>query len=473
MLSDTIKLEEVILRADSGFQRWKNIDIKVRIQAVRSLRKTVQKKAQTIAKAISAEGHRPLNEALTQEVLPVLEMAKYCEKNYRRWLLPKRSRYRRPGFFRKENILRREPVGIVAVFSPRNFPFSLGMMTLIYTVLAGNTVILKPSEKSQLLPALIEQLLNESGLTALGAGILILGGAEIGEKLIRHPSIQKIIFFGHRKSGEKIARACIRHSKPFVLESGGGSTAFVLKDANLDLAARGLAWSAFYANGQSCVSTERIIVDRKIEEEFLLLFKKKVKTILDERMQNSPKLEFADSDQIRYEELIKDAKSKSADIYSIGENNGDKPSTSPSCLTVVNTASPSNKIWNKEIFGPLVAIMSVDNVQMAALNMNRESSPLGVSIWSEDRKKAISLAKDIQAGMIWINDSSFGLPHLPWGGWGKSGWGTLFSEHSLHEVTRVKWVSRHPARWAKPRMWWNPYTPFKEKILLKTARHFF
>ncbi len=472
MSVQTLSLKDIVSRANTGFQRWNENDVKQRIRAIRSLRKIVQKKAHIFARAISNECGRPLSEALSQEILPVLEMAKYCEKNYSRWLLPKKMPYRRPGFFRKKNILIREPLGCVAVFSPNNFPFSLGMMTLIYVALAGNTVILKPSEKSEQLPDYIEHLINESGLAKAGAAIVIRGGAETGKELIRHSSVQKIIFFGHRKSGESIAQSCINHSKSFVLESGGGSTAFILENADLALAAKGLAWSTFYANGQSCVSTERIIIDQRIEKKFLWLFKEKVKAIWEERQENLSGEEFSDPELCRYKELIEIAKSEGAYIHSISEKTEGKQSLSYLFPTIISNTSVSSKLWRKEFFGPLVAITSVDDIRKAALNLNKNVSSLGVSIWSRDRKKALSLAKNIFSGMIWINDSSFGLPHLPWGGWGKSGWGTLFSEHSLHEVTRMKWVSRHPARWAKPRFWWNPYTPLKEKIFLKTTRYF-
>lgn len=468
---DTIELEKLVHKAESGFQKWKDMDMNIRIKAVRQLRKAVQQKSQILAEAISIERCRPLTESLTQEVLSVLEMAKFCEKNYSKWLSNHRIPYRRPGFFRNKNILTREPLGIVAIFSPGNFPFSLGMMAMIYTILAGNTVILKPSEKSQKLPMLIEQLLNESRLTELGAGILIPGGPETGEYLIQHPSVQKIIFFGHQKTGDKIAHACIKHCKPFILESGGGSTSFVLKDADLELAASGLAWSAFYANGQSCVSTERIFIDRAIEEEFLLLFKKETRAIWNDRRQNPSRIEFADSDQNRYKDFINTAESEGADIYYI-EGKDETQSFTHFCPTIISNISSKNNLLKEEIFGPLVTIVPIDDIPRTALYVNKAFSTLGVSIWSRNAKTAMSLAKKIHAGMIWINDSSFGLPNLPWGGWEKSGWGTLFSEHSLHEVTRMKWVSRHPALWAKPRIWWNPYTPIKKKIFLISARYF-
>jgi len=473
MYTQKFPLKDIVSRADSGLKRWRETDIKMRIKTIRSLRKTVQKKAHIIARAISDECSRPLSEAISQEIFPVLEMAKYCEKNYRHWLSPQKMPFRRPCFFRKRNFLVREPLGCVAVFSPSNFPFSLGMMTLIYTALAGNTVILKPSEKSPQLPALIELVINESGLAEAGAAIVIHGGAETGKELIKHPSVQKIIFFGHQKSGENIAQSCIKHSKSFVLESGGGSTAFVLEDADLALAAKGLAWSAFYANGQSCVSTERIIIDQKVEQKFLQLFKEKAKAIWKERQHNLAGEVFSKSDLYRYQELIKIAKSEGADIHSIGEKTGGKQSLSFLYPTIISNTSVSTGLWQEEFFGPLVAFTSVSDIQKAVLQLNKDVSSLGISIWSRDRKKALSLAKRIFSGMIWINDSSFGLPHLPWGGWGKSGWGTLFSEHSLHEVTRMKWVSRHPARWAKSRFWWNPHTPLKEKIFLMATRYFF
>lgn len=473
MFAQALSLKDIVPRADAGFQRWKGTDVKQRIRAIRSLRKTVQKKAHILAGAISNERGRPLSEALSQEILPVLEMAKYCEKNYSRWLLPKKAPYRRPGFFRKKNILVREPLGCVAVFSPNNFPFSLGMMTLIYVALAGNTVILKPSEKSEQLPDHIEHLINESGLAEAGAAIVVRGGAETGQELIQHPSIQKIIFFGHRKSGESIAQSCIKHSKSFILESGGGSTAIVLEDADLPLAAKGLAWSAFYANGQSCVSTERIIVDQRVKKQFLRLFKENVKAIWEERQLDPSGEKFSEPDLFRFQKLIKIAKSEGADIHSIGEKTEGKQSLSYFSPTIISSTSVSTRLWQEEFFGPLVTITMVSDIQKAVLKLNKDVSSLGVSIWSKDRKKATELANKIYSAMIWINDSSFGLPHLPWGGWGKSDWGTLFSEHSLHEVTRMKWVSSHPARWAKPRFWWNPYTPLKEKIFLKTTRYFF
>ena len=125
------KVKRATSQIDQGFKTWSNLGLKTRIERVRSLRKAISKKTQRIAEAISKENNRPVIEALSQEVLPVLEMAKHCENRFPKWLARRRLPYRRPGFWQKKNRLFYEPIGPVAIFSPQNFPFSLGMMTLI------------------------------------------------------------------------------------------------------------------------------------------------------------------------------------------------------------------------------------------------------------------------------------------------------------------------------------------------------
>jgi acyl-CoA reductase-like NAD-dependent aldehyde dehydrogenase len=462
----------IVSRIDLGFRTWSSLSLKDRIKNIQRLRKAISKNARRIAEAISEECGRPLMESLSQEVLPVLEMAKYCEKKFPSWLNRGRLPYRRPGFWRKKNHLHYEPIGPVAVISPQNFPFSLGMMTLIYALLPGNTVVLKPSEKSTVVPSIIRDLFDISGLLSSYAASLLPGDAEIGRWLIRHPKIKKIFFFGRETTGEYVAELCRKHSKPYVLESGGGCTAFVCADADVEQAAAGLAWSSFYASGRSCVSTERIFVDEKISEKFISLLKKKVTSFQTEIINSRKRDPIGPSEVFRLKELIKDAKTKGAGVFHAGMP-GPHDSNALFPFTIVTSTTRSMCVFKDEIFGPLVAVQAVGNLEDAAEEMNENSQPLGISIWSRNPKQALRMAKKLSSGMIWINDSSFGLPHLPWGNLDKAGWGSLFSEFSLQEVTRLKWISKHPKGFSKTRFWWNPYTPTKEKLLLKIAKHFF
>lgn len=464
--------ENIISQVNRSFKMWSCLSLQQRIKQVRILRKVISKNARRIAEVISEECGRPLMEVLSQEVLPVLEMARYCEKKFPQWLSRRRLPYRRPGFWRKKNHLLYEAIGPVAVFSPQNFPFSLGMMALIYALLPGNTVVLKPSEKSTYVPSLIEDLLRESGLLNAGIVSVLTGDAQTGNWLIKHPMVKKIFFIGQQLSGRNVADTCVKHFKPFVLEMGGGSTAYVCADADIGQTAAGLAWSSFYACGRSCVSTERILVDKKIAEKFIALFKEKVTNFQEEMINNATLSDNYFPESSRLKEFVEEAEAKGADVFQAGmpspqENNGSFN------FTVISDPYRSMGVSCDELFGPVVVVQNVSNHEEAIAEINKRLPSMGVSIWSKNCKQSYHLAKKISSGMIWINDSSIGLPNLPWGGVDKSGWGKLFSEFSVQEVTKQKWISVHPGRFSRSRIWWNPYTPRKVKLMMKIAEYFF
>ncbi len=395
-LSDNFKI-----RADRN--------VRERVKIARKLRKTIARRADHIAKVIVEETSRPYAEALAQEVLPALEMSSYCEKMFPKWLAPVNLRYPRPGFFNKKNIIEWDPIGLVAVITPANFPFSLGMMSLTWLLLAGNTVVIKPSEKSSLVAPLITELLAETGIRGEFADTLY-GGPEASQWLINEETVRKIFFFGSSTNGDQVAKQCHAVGKPYVLELGGGTTVIVLNDANVDDAVRGIAWSACYAHGEACIAANRIVVESGIADEFIEALKNYLKDL------------------------------PSSDI--------------PESTT-----------------DPLTMVITVDNAESSISDLDG-TDPLGISIWSKDLSRAQNLARSIPVTMSWINDISVGLPCLPWGGRGTAGSGTIFSEYSLHEACNVRWTSIQSASPSKPRTWWYPYTKAKEN-LLKLAVKFF
>jgi succinate-semialdehyde dehydrogenase/glutarate-semialdehyde dehydrogenase len=245
--------------------------------------------------------------------------------------------------------------------------------------------------------------------------------------------------------------------------------AFVCADADIAQAATGLAWSSFYTHGQSCVSTERIFVDEKIVDKFIPLFKAKIKKFQDEMQKMGA---CSSLDESRLIGMIEEAKEQGADVFQT-EADASGASDGFFGFTMISGPAESMQVFREEIFGPAVAVQAVPDFEEAIARIKTNHPPMGVSIWSGNHKKAQNLAEKIPAGMIWINDSSFGLPHLPWIGLGDSERGMLFSEYSIREVTRLKWVSEHPARFSRARFWWNPYTSWKEKLLTKIAENFF
>ena len=178
-------------KLEDGFHEWSSLAPAERVRCIRKLRRIISKHSDDLARALSNECHRPLTESLAQEILPVLEMARYCEKKFPRWLRTRRFRYMRPGFMIKQNHLIRQPLGVMLVITPANFPFTLGMMSMIYMLLAGNTVVIKPAENSTEVGPLIEKMLLESGLAPRFAQV-VPGGPATGEWLVERQEIRKV-----------------------------------------------------------------------------------------------------------------------------------------------------------------------------------------------------------------------------------------------------------------------------------------
>jgi len=349
------------------------------------------------------------------------------------------------------------------------------MMSLIYLLLAGNTVVLKTSEKSNKVAPLIAELLSAAGIP-LDVTSVVFGGPEAGKWMVQEPAVRKIFFFGQRKKGEEVASICNRIGKPYVLELGGGTTAIVSKDADINVAARGIVWSACYASGRSCVGTNRLIVEKENADKFM---EKMKKCITDVRDADSKKGYVGslgvhskeEVDELR--DLIKDALAQGARLVS-----GDEPIPVSQGVyraqpILLSNVTPSMRVWSEEAFGPLIAMRVVETAESALNDLQGKLSPLGVSIWSKNIKRARSIANSLPVVMVWINDTSFGLPCLPWGGCGHAGRGTLFSEFALHEAASIRWISIHPGRNNRPRMGWYPYTTLKRKIFRLVARKFY
>ncbi len=455
---------------EAGYRTWSRLPLNARIGHVRRFRKVMARNSEALASAVSRERCRPLSESLAQEVLPALEMARYCEKNFRRWLSPQRVSCRRPGFWRKKTILHYEPLGPVAVITPSNFPFSLGIMSLVYLLLAGNTVLLKTSEHSSLVTPWIQVLLARAGLSRLGAAAAVSGDGSAGEAVIRHPVVKKVFFFGSRSTGRRVAEQCVRHFKPFVLELGGGSSAFVCDDAALETTVSGLVWSGFYAGGQSCVSTERIFVEQGVAETFVSRFLEKTLEFEQERGRSGPTGLYSEADVNRYRGCIEAARKRGGAVLAGGEARPAGEGRFHCDFTVILEAETERRSGEEDVFGPIVFLYPTSDPELVLQGAAQSWIGLGASIWTRNPLRAQKLARSIECGMIWINDASFGLPHLPWGGRGESGWGSLFSRFSLHEAVQTKWISAHPGKWGRKRPWWNPYTARKTRWFLRIAR---
>lgn len=465
-------LSKYLSNLTEGYNIWSNCSCKYRIKILKNLRKVITNRSSEISQTIAQEKYRPVSETLAQEVLPTLESLCYFEKHFEHWLKPKTSRYYRPGFMRKKSVIYHEPLGIVGLITPGNFPFSLGMMSLAYLLLAGNTVIMKVSEKTPRVGQLIHDLINGAGLSPNFVQV-ITGKPAIGEEIIRSELVRKIFFYGSPVNGQRVAKLCQVHNKSYVLEMGGGTTAMVCAGANLDLAASGIVWSACYANGQSCVGTYRVLVEESIADRFIDKMTKKCAELWQLSKNKNKQFGYRSQSSMQNCQLaVKDARENGALLNYGGEIESvmsDYYLFQPCILKV----HPDMKIWQNRADGPVLSVYTVKNMESSIHVIQTTTKPLGISIWGQDYGRINNLIKKLDVGMIWVNETSLGLPSLPWGGRGSAGIGSLFSLYALNEVTQLKCVTCHPHFFSRPRIWWYPYSAMKEKMFTFGARWFY
>jgi acyl-CoA reductase-like NAD-dependent aldehyde dehydrogenase len=403
----TTPVEAIALRVTE----WMALTPRERAAHLGRLRRVILERREEIAVAVAADTGRPEFEVLTQEVAATLEMIRTAERRYPQWLQHERIRYLRPGFARKRTVLLYEPIGTVAVIGPRNFPFSLPMMQTSVALACGNCVVLKPSEHAPATAGVIVSLFDEVGM--LGDTVRVeLGGPETVDRLITDSEVAKVFFTGSESAGRRVAAMCGAAFKPCVLELGGAGVAIVLEDADVQMAARGILWSAVYAAGDSCVGTRHVYAQHRVAAQLGHALHRRV-----------------------------------------GE------------LTSRDTGS------QHPIAPEPPAVIPFDELREAIDGAREVGDGLSASVWTSRRHRGEAVARVLDAGMVWVNDCAAGQPQFPWEGRGASGWGRIYGRQGMLELVRTKVISIDRQQ-RRPRSWWFPYTLSKRELVtaaLETA----
>ncbi len=430
---------DIFRKAEGVASAWSSLPVRERGEFIRRLGKNIVRRQLEIVKTVALETGKPVTEVVSQEITATLEMLGFFRKNYPRWLNDRRFRYPRPGFWRKSNIVVLEPLGLIGVIGPGNQPFSLPVMACSAALLCGDTVLLKPSERCPKTAEIIRSLSTEADFPEGVFGV-VTGGSDTACEIAAHPAVSKVIFFGTAPAGRQIADVCGRHFKPCVLELGERNAAIVCRDADLKRAARGLIWSAFSAAGKSCVAMNKVFVEASVFQGFIQRLRREMKAIrpgdvLDPSTDVAP--------QNEPEDLRLD--------FPPEENAG--------------PGGPNLK--------PALVVQKVATTEQAVREANSFLSGLGASIWSRDLRKAGTIARRLRAGLVWVNDSSVGLPQFPWGGTKEAGWGRLFAESALTELVNFKAISVDRPAGLGRKFWWFPYSERKYQALLALNEFFF
>ncbi len=337
----------------------------------------------------------------------------------------------------------REPVGVIGVIVPWNFPLLMAAERLAPALACGNTVVLKPAEQTPLSALRLGELLLEAGVPEGVVNVVPGFGPAAGAALAAHPDVDKVTFTGSTDVGREIVKASAGNLKKLSLELGGKSPNIVFADADLDAAAKGMFMGIFYNQGQTCSAGSRVYVERPAFDGLVSALAEKAKTIrqgngLDPKTHMGPLVSQEQKDRVL--KYIESGKQEGAKVLAGGEaGDGKGYFVKP---TVFSDVKDQMKIAREEIFGPVVAVMPFDTVDEVVSRANDTPYGLVAGVWTKDIKKAHRMTQAIKAGVVWINCYQFVDAAAPWGGFKQSGYGREKSAAAIEEYTQVKsvWV---------------------------------
>jgi len=337
----------------------------------------------------------------------------------------------------------RQPVGVCAGIAPWNAPVILGVRAIAMPVACGNTVVFKASEACPAVHRFIGAAMQEAGLPD---GVLnVITNApedapEVVNALIDHPSVRHINFTGSTRVGRIVAARAARHLKPVLLELGGKAPLIILDDADIDAAVNAAAFGAFMNQGQICMSTERIVVDERVADEFVRKLSAKAAGLPlgDPSLGPTVLGSMVDARSAsRVAELIVDALEKGARVTAGGKGNG---TLIPA--TVVDQVTTAMRIYGEESFGPVVTVVRVNGDEEALHAANDTEYGLSAAIFSQNIARAWNLARQVESGICHINGPTVhDEPQMPFGGVKASGYGRFGGRAGIDEFTKLRWIT--------------------------------
>jgi len=336
----------------------------------------------------------------------------------------------------------RQPVGVCLGIAPWNAPVILGVRALAMPLACGNTVVFKASEMCPATHRLIGTVLREAGIPAGVVNVVTnapADAARVVDTLIAHPAVRRINFTGSTRVGRIIAETAARYLKPVLLELGGKAPMVILDDADIDEAVKAAAFGCFANMGQICMSTERIVVDRSIADEFVEKFAAKARALPHGDPRGHVVLGALVNQEAaaRNKKLLEDAVAKGARVAAGGEFNGTVVSA-----TLIDHVTPNMRIYSEESFGPVKPIVRVNGVEEAIRVANDTEYGLSSSVFGKDIARALSVAKRIQSGICHINAPTVhDEGQMPFGGTKASGYGRFGGKAAIAEFTELRWIT--------------------------------
>ncbi len=435
------EVELAILSAREAFDKgdWPKLSLAARKDFIFKIAQGILNKAGELASLETENTGKPIKESTFMDIPSAAKTFEFIANNFQSYLAGESLNVSEDA----KAHLTREPMGVVVLIIPWNYPLLIASWKLASALAAGNTVVLKPSSLTPLTAFELGKIIHEAGIPPGVVNIINGSGSKIGEKLCSDKRVDMVSFTGSNEVGKEILRYASLNVKKLIMELGGKSASLIFEDVDLDTAVNSSLCSIFLNQGQMCTAMSRIFVQDSLYKEFVTSFVEKAKRI---------KLGVADSHETQMGPLITDSQRKKVIAYLekakregakilCGGNIPESTELKNGYFfepTVISGVKASAHIFKEEVFGPVTLIGSFSDNAEAVELVNNSDFALAACIWSKDLALAERLSKKINAGTVWINTYGMFYNQLPYGGFKQSGFGKELGKEGFLEYTRLK-----------------------------------
>lgn len=436
-------VDRAVAAAQKAFPAWSRTPAAERGRMLLKLADLIEANAEELARLESLDTGHPLRDSRMLDVPRTAGCYRYfggMADKFQGETIPVEA-----GFL---NYTLREPVGVVGQVVPWNFPLMFTSWKMAPALAAGNCIVMKPAEITPLSTLRIAELMAQAGLPPGVVNIVPGLGSVAGQHIAEHPGIAKIAFTGSTATGRRVVQASAGNLKKVQLELGGKGANIVFDDANLVAAVNGSAWAIFHNQGQACIAGSRLLLHEKIADAFLEQFLPLAQSIrlgnpLDEATEMGPLT--SRQHQQRVLAYVEVARSEGGEVLAGGKAPA-AADLAKGCYvepTIVRARTPRDRIAQEEVFGPFVTVLTFRDDVEALDIANGTDYGLGSGLWTASLQRAHRFARDLRAGMVWINSYKRVNPGSPFGGTGLSGYGREMGFDAMREYTQVKsvWVN--------------------------------
>jgi acyl-CoA reductase-like NAD-dependent aldehyde dehydrogenase len=472
-LSSREEVKEAVVKARQAQPAWASLSYRQRARVILRARELMLAERDELALLISQETGKPVAEAISMEIVPTLDAMHYFAHAAEDLLRPQKIDIGQYGLMGRSSRIVFRPLGVIGIISPWNFPLATPADEVVMALMAGNGVVLKPSELTPLIALKLGDIFTRAGLPP-GLLNIATGDGSTGRALI-DARVDKIMFTGSVATGKRVAEAAAKYLTPVVLELGGKDPMIVLEDADIENAARAAVWGAFANSGQACASVERCYVQESIAPKFIEQVVAETRA-LKQGLGTDTEVDvgaMSNENQLQIvAEHVNDAKQRGAKVLAGGQRGSNRAGLfyEPTVLTNVDHQMT---IMREETFGPVLPVMTFKTEDEAIKLANDSIYGLTASVWTKNIAKGRRIAERLEAGTVMVNEVVYthGIAQTPWGGIKDSGYGRTHGRMGLLELVHPQHIHVNRISFL-PDLWWFHYSAQARRLFGGLASHF-